>query len=269
MLLPGTVENIMERALFIKNISDLSTYNLKKINVIYYGSEFCEKLIPSLDKITEVYDFCIKNNIKFAFITPYITSQSIDLLDSIFYKLSKILNKISPIEIIINDYGTLVLLRKYKELNKTFGRVLNKQKRDPRLEDTEFLVKWDIEDEGNLFNTFYLQKLKDENITRIEMDNVKINFFNNNDFKFNLSLYYPYVFLTTTRLCLFNRSFDVTNVEVIGECNLQCTKLPFFELENKIMHKNLILKGNSIFYTKKLSKNILMKKNIDRVVFEL
>ena len=102
----------MEKAIFVtilKNAKKLSS--LKEYERLYLGNEFCENLIPSIKEVKETIKFCNENNLKFTFVTPYITNKSIELLKDIFIIISK--EKPSS-EIVINDYGILEIMKELR-----------------------------------------------------------------------------------------------------------------------------------------------------------
>ena len=102
--------------------------------------------------------------------------------------------------------------------------------------------------------------LEKNGVKRIEFDNpphqIEANFSG-----FKKTLHYPYVYVTTTRLCLMSR--DGLKGVSLGKCGKTCLK-NVFTLKNPEMPITLIRKGNTIFYlNQEKPKNL--EKIFDRV----
>jgi hypothetical protein len=65
----------------------------------------------------------------------------------------------------------------------------------------------------------------------------------------SMSLHVPFVYVTTTRICLVANCDVPEKKGFIGvfPCNRECRKYTFY-LENKVMTTPLIRKGNTLFY---------------------
>jgi len=59
----------MERALFIAKAKNLKYFN-SHFNRLYFGNEFCQRLIPSEQDIEHVIDFVREHTIPFSLVTP-------------------------------------------------------------------------------------------------------------------------------------------------------------------------------------------------------
>ena len=73
----------MEQVLFVSNFKNLKYWE-EKYSRIYFGSEFCERLIPSDKELKEVLDFTSKKNINFSFVSCYVTDKGIERVKSLF-----------------------------------------------------------------------------------------------------------------------------------------------------------------------------------------
>ena len=117
----------MERVLFISRAENLK-YAGQEYGRIYFGNEFCEKLIPAVAEVEKVRDYCKKNKTGFSLVTPYVTDAGMAKLDKLF---SFLLGNGESCEVIVNDYGVLSLINEeYPVLRPVLGRLLTKQKRD-------------------------------------------------------------------------------------------------------------------------------------------
>ncbi|MBN2094948.1 MAG: hypothetical protein JW727_02775 [Candidatus Aenigmarchaeota archaeon] len=236
---------------------------------IYFGSEFCERMIPDIAEIKKAVGFCNKNALSMSLLTPYVTDRALDKLKEIFELWQQI--KPKNAEIIFNDWGVFHYLRQKYDFKLSIGRLLTKQKKDPSLIEaildekffnldtysTAILKQSGIDASETLKNFILCNK-----ISRIELDNVYQGI--ESDFNIKKSLYYPFVPVATTRFCkspayYFKKPF----VKGKNPCNREClTSLYSYSINNV----KLFLKGNTQFYcNNKLPENISI---FDRIVFE-
>ncbi len=261
----------MEKAIFISKIENLG-YVDGSCTRVYFGNEFCQRLIPSVKALEKVLKFVAKKKLNFTFVTPYATDNGLRTLKP----LLKFLNKNNPCEVVINDWGVLRILNSdYKNLKPVLGRLLSKQKRGPRIMNVwDKLPKTAKEyfKQTSITVPIYRKFLNDNRIKRVELDNllqgIDLNF-NFPDSEIHGSLYVPYAYVTTTRLCLTANCDKPKKVDKIGifPCNKECQRYTF-ELKHKAMPVTLILKGNTQFFKNdKIPKN-LEKRGIDRIVYQ-
>lgn len=257
---------MLEKAIFVSKTSDLELVS-KEYQRLYYGQEFCERLLPTEEEFKKVLNFVKMKNLLFTFVTPYVTDTAIIKLTKFFKYLSK---NFPSAEVVGNDWGVLYTLKKYENLETVLGRLLNKVKKDPRIKeifnDLPELAKNHFT--STSCNTPHFRKfLRENNIFRVEFDNplqpLNINL-NDKKHKLKGSLYYPYTYLTTTRLCL--SSLQNISTLSISVCKKQCQD-NYFKLDNKSFTYNLILKGNTIFYKNDTIPKNLEKIGIDRLVY--
>jgi hypothetical protein len=120
----------MKYAFLTDNIGVLN--KIQKPDILYFGNEFCQNIIPAKQHINKAFQWALKNNIQFVFVLPYITNDKVKTADSLLHILN---NKKRNIEIVFNDWGTLSLILKYKNLQPVLGRLLTKQRKDPIAEN--------------------------------------------------------------------------------------------------------------------------------------
>lgn len=86
--------------------------------------------------------------------------------------------------------------------------------------------------------------MEEKNIERAEIDNTIQGFRIKS--KMKLSLYYPWVYVSTTRLCLVNGIDDLSRKKIsIGPCKRECHK---YTLINDSFPVRMYLKGVTQFY---------------------
>jgi hypothetical protein len=83
----------------------------------------------------------------------------------------------------------------------------------------------------------------------------------------DVSLYFPFAYVTTTRLCLMSGCEDPDREEVVGvfPCNRECRKYTL-GMANDIMPVLLIRKGNTIFFENPALPDDLDAAGISRLV---
>ena len=260
----------MEQALFVSKIDSLKYFDdTDEFSRLYFGMEFCERLIPDVDDLKKVISFVNEKKIEFTLVTPYVTEDGLERVE----RLLKTLVVLKPdSEVVFNDWGVFQLLSdNYAGLVPVLGRLLNKMKRGPRLMN----VLDKIPEESV---TYYRSPsitipairefLLKEGICRVEFDNL----FQGVDLErcgdeIKKTLYLPFAFITTTRLCLSalcDRPDKARDVG-ISPCSHECQRYTFY-LKNPIMTTGLIRKGNTIFFcNEEIPDNLRM---FDRVVIE-
>lgn len=261
---------IMERALFVSKSKNLK-YHIPEFTRLYFGNEFCERLLPSNQEINTALAFAIKKGLRFTLVTPYCTERGLKRVKVLLKKISQ---EKPGSEVVINDWGVLRVLKNSSyDLIPVLGRLLTKIKRGPRLmnmldvlpgEAIEYLKS------SNLTVPLYAEFLKKNGIERVELDNPLQGFdFEQADKGIHLSLYIPFAFITTTRFCL-TASCDIPEEKgLIGvfPCKKECQKYTFY-LENPVMPVMLIRKGNTVFFKNDKIPAGLKEKGVDRIVIQ-
>lgn len=209
----------MEKALFVTRVEDILT-SLKedKYDYLYFGNEFCANLLPHAEDLKTAIDLCNKFAVKLVLVTPYVGEFELEQLKHI---LGLIKETNQEIEIVFNDWGVYRYCKNLGLNRLILGRLLNKMERDMRI---QCLKKTDPElytslRTPNILSSNAEEFLKAENIERIEFDNLfqGINLDQLTD-KHKYSLYYPYIYLTTSRTCPCNHH----NIGNLDKCEKNC-----------------------------------------------
>lgn len=256
----------MEKAIFITRIENLRYLENEDCQRIYFGIEFCERLIPPVEDVDKVIRLARAQKLGFTLVTPYVTEPGLEKLREIFEHLVKGAVKC---EVVFNDWGVFNLLTRYPDLEPVLGRLLTKQKRGPRLLNVQSHVPRTMLEHFRHTNTdlpIYQEFLRKKGVTRIELDNTVQGIRKHSDFQ--ASLYHPYVYISTTRMCLTN-SCDRENrkpMRAIFPCGFECRKYTF-QLEHKDMPRKILLKGNTQFYENHSIPGELENLNVDRLVY--
>ena len=250
---------------------------------IYFGNEFCENLIPAIARAKKFYALARSRRKKFTFVTPFVTNAGLKKLDAVL----EFLNAQHAVEVVFNDWGVFKLMKdKFPNLQPVLGRLLTKQRRDPRIlrifndERAFFFVPTPDKRELSLFLRrklpaalfqhyqasvinlpVFQEYLLRLGINRIEIDNLVWTMDVRVNKKLGISVYLPYGYITTSRMC---GQLTLT----YASCKKECKKY-FFQIEDKTLPVPLYSIGNSIFYkSRPPTKEYLEQLGIDRIVYQ-
>lgn len=200
----------MEKALFVSKLESIEALLAEDMyHYLYFGNEFCEHLIPTEKEVKDALKICKNFNIKFVLVTPYVAEHGLENLKKLLDMLVEYTGT-EDFEIIINDWGVYHFCKQLGIQHIIVGRLLNKMERDMRIEilcdkDSglyEYLKSPSILSDCNK------KFLNEVNIKRVEFDNVfqgiNLNYL---DESLKYSLYYPYLYVTTSRLCPDNSHY--------------------------------------------------------------
>jgi len=258
----------MEHALFITRLDHLHYWN-GGFSRLYFGNEFCERLLLTPEELTAAIRFTFDKGIEFTMVTPYVTETGLNRVETLFDILA---NEKRGSEVVFNDYGVLRLMRRrFSNLVPVMGRLLNKMKRGPRLMMViDSLPETTVEYFRNSSLTVPLMRefLMGYGVRRVELDNV----LQGTDLPLDgllVSVYVPYAYVTTTRMCL-TASCDVPEMEErvgVFPCQRECRKYTF-GLTSEIMPVLLIRKGNTIFFENHNLPDDLEARGVSRLVIQ-
>jgi hypothetical protein len=275
----------------ISSIPKLSEYfhqnqsiNLKDdVERVYFGQETCENLIPTLKDVTEAFEYCRKQDLKFTYVTPYIGPKAGQQLESIFEFLN---NQDEESEIVVNDFGVLQLLfTKYQNLIPTLGRLLIKLKRDPRfslsgydiaqseLSNSKKVEKNQAEalHSSSMDIPVYQQLLKDKGVKRIGIDTLPQGVDSKviKRWGFPVDLYWPWVYITSGRNCTVaaytqpGKTFHPTD----EMCRFQCKQIQLSFTSDKRMLAS-IQKGNAVWMNCESLYKDFFDAGFDRLIYQ-
>lgn len=264
-------ETRIEQARYITRVSDLEHPD-GSFTRLYFGQEFCQRLMPSRADVQQAIDFAIQNNLDFTFLTPYVTDAALRKLVPL---LDTVAEKKPGSEVIFNDWGVLRILGEKPGLEPVMGRLLNKMKRGPRimnLLDAMPPTTADYFRGFSLDSPLFCRFLVERGVRRVELDNllqgIDVTF---GSPELRASLYTPYAYISTTRLCLANTCDVPGREDEVGifPCKRECQKYTS-HLSHPVMPVPLISKGNTVFYRNESlpPPEELEKKHIDRIVVE-
>ena len=228
----------------------------KTIEYIYFGNEFCEYRLPKVDEVIEAKNIASNLNCKFVLVTSPLSDNGLKSI----HKLHNLVDNI-----VIND---VAMFQYSKSKHLILGRMFDKLFHEFRA-DRDSLLEWeDFKITGTLpmVSKDFHDLLVDNDIERIEVDLVNHEMrFGNTDLK--VSVYAPFSYLTTGRLCMFRGLQYTDGNKFIIHKNESCGQ--FCKNTNAVLHKNsvsLIQHGNTIFAKSDIDS--LSGSNIDRFVIQ-
>ncbi len=244
-------EHRLELALAIDNIKKITDLEHLNYTHIYLGSEFCEELIPTKEKTAAFLNYCLKNKKRFILLTPPLTEKGLKKIIELLPLLP--LN----CEIVFNDWGLLSSIKKH-QLTPRLGRLLLKVKREPRQTNNNELLKYLRT--ANLTEKIFQKYLLSNKINGIEFDNVWQGYDAVLPEDLSNSLYLPYVYITTTKKCLFKEK-DL--------CYQHCQQ-KYITANLRNYDEPLLINGNTQFYTNTSlpDSTCLEKLKISRIVYQ-
>lgn len=234
---------------------------------IYFGQEFCERLAPTLDEMNKAFVFAKKKGADFTLVTPFVTEEGLEK----WAQMAKEYLELYPGgEIVFNDFGIFdEIMGHHPRATPILGRLLTKQKRGPRIQRLRGQVPETMMEHFRRFNadaphlsTFY----KSLGIKRIELDNTLQGIARDDDFR--ASLYYPYYYVSTSRMCLVNQCDDREEpMRAIFPCKRECRQVRF-KITHSEIPAQITLAGNTQFG---INKNLPPQPGeiyVDRLVYE-
>jgi hypothetical protein len=238
---------------------------------VYFGDEFCQQRIPKNKELDVVVRHCVEHGKQLTLLTPYLTDDGSD-------RALKLISRAPHgtialgFEIVVNDWGLMAEINSsYPQIPLSLGRPLNRQKRGPRIEQfNDRVTRTAIEyfKSLNISIPEYREFLKRSGVRRIELDNTLQGI--SADVRrcgFSGSLHYPYVYVSTTRLCLTAgcRSIAGRRNISIRSCEHECRNATF-ELNDPTI-RPLILQGNTQYFVNTTIPPELMSLGVDRLVY--
>jgi hypothetical protein len=260
----------MEQALYISS-PDLLSFFTPEFTRIYFGQEFCERLLPDERQIDSVMEFAARHHVPVTFVTPYVTNPGLAAVEA---RIRHVAEAQPGGEVVFNDWGVyLFLAEEVAGMRPVLGRLLNKTKRGPRI--VNIIEQVPPETRGyyqgsNLDVPAACRFLKERGIRRVEFDNPLQGLdLSGTDPEIAKSLYLPFAFVSTTRLCLSANCADPDAVDRVGvfACAQECRSATF-SLYNPVMRVPLIRRGNTQFIVNEQIPDVVSQGLVDRIVVQ-
>ena len=260
----------MEKALYISRLSDFKFWRAEHSR-IYFGNEFCDRLIPSEEELGRALSFAAGRGLGFTLLTTFCTDKNLLSYKKLFDLLSQ---SKADSEIVINDWGLLKIAKNYP-FDLVLGRLLNKQKRGPRImgviERLPELMRERFRKSG--INGYFSAFLSDCGVKRVELDNL-LQGISLDEFRgrgIYCSLYTPFGYITVSRSCPHRCRRDLSSDTVADSiCRRECLENRYW-LRHPQMPVPLISKGNAVFFENKIIPEPILHEGdiVNRIVYEV
>jgi collagenase-like PrtC family protease len=243
-------------------------------DIVRFGSEFCEWKIPSLNTLEKAYNLTNDWGKEFVYITPRVSNNNLEKIrDHLNFFNEEKKNKV-----VVNDLGTLNILKVYPKINPHLGRQLVYiPARCPWNEITEhdvgFLTK------RKITNIFYqtslnykptIQFFQKLGVQGVDVDWIPqciphYNFLLKNGL--DLSVHVYLVPVTLTRRCHTARFLGEKDPE---NCTQPCSTQAFV-LRHDVLGIELFLHGNTVFTFNDPANNDIkqLRNNADQLVIAM
>ncbi|OGR45473.1 MAG: hypothetical protein A2X35_08145 [Elusimicrobia bacterium GWA2_61_42] len=235
---------------------------LEKFDWFYIGEEFCENLLPAPAELKRTAAFFLEKGRKVCVLTPPVSERGIKNLKSAF----RLLSRLDPdaVELTVNDFGALELARECGlRVKINAGRLLY---------GNLFMVRRST---LRLINPQALRFFTSRGINRFELsatgERPRTDFGGAGSGELNLTLYYPYLNMTTTRTCLLGVPDIPPHESAAGiNCRRECA-VASFEVKHPLIKESLLVRGNTVFmrFPRKFysSEKSLEAMRVNRLVY--
>ena len=217
------------------------------LRAIYFGSEFCEFLLPDAAQVSHYCAHADNAGVEAVLMTPVATPGGLVRINRLLTDLTAAGD--AP-AIVFNDWGVATLLREsFPTLQRRAGRLINRSIRDPRLMEKEPLPEDNPGDRGKRLRLM----LKGFGVSALETDpDLEGGFLGDGAEGMQRVLYLPYTFAASSRNCLIKADSALT----IDECftkglSLTCSGLcrgTSHRIDRSDTHLPLWRGGNSVFF---------------------
>lgn len=249
----------------------IDKYKDEVIHYLYFGCEFCEYKLPTIVQLEHIVELCVIDELKLVLVTPVVTDYGVSCISDL---LKYLVEQNIDADIVVNDVGVLQLLKSSMFKGKVIlGRVFDKISHDSRSTD-EGIDKYygdngkDFAMTPGVISKHALSIYEKYGVDRVEFDLPKMGI--NLPDQFNFSLYWPYSYLTTGRVCLL-RSINYEGREkfLVGSgCGRACLEYKIEKRKpingtdsGKGSEMFLFQRGNTIFYLEDKRKVPIEKIN--------
>ncbi len=216
------------------------------LTAVYFGSEFCQELIPDLKEAEEFCTLAKDAGLEAVLLTPVVRSDGLCQVQELVTELES--RGWSP-TIVFNDLGVLRMLRnEHPEVKRQAGRLLNRALRDPRLAEQPLESQTGETARGEQIRAL-LQRF---GVAGLETDpDLEGSYLGDGTTDLQRVLHLPYIFATSGRNCLFKAEAQKGNqnfAKNLGRtCQVSCRQRGY-SVERSDLERPLWRAGNTLFY---------------------
>ena len=230
---------------------------------LYFGSEFCEHLIPSFEAIRRACAQAEAHGFEAALLTPIVRPAGLERIGRLLARLDHI--GLHP-SVVFNDWGVLQLLStRFRAFPRRAGKLLNRELRDPRLVGSRPADNGPP-DRGQAFREF----LRDRAVHGIESDvGLEGGFLGPKLEGFLRVLHLPFSFVASGRMCLYRSEFYGGTGSFAKDFGLPCHGPCLVEgprAEQRPDGPSLTRAGNTVFREVGIEEAVVRLAEADRLV---
>ena len=235
----------MELAIFIDNRYPIQQFDRNTYNRVYFGNDLCDIFLPSIEQIKIIKDF---SNLPLTLVYPMLSETNFSkAIDCIAYAADVFENNI---EIVVNDWGLYHFLTTEQiNIKLAVGRILNKNKRDVRIDELDLsmlLTPRGIDALSSPTQQHYAKYYREMGFSRVEVD-YSCAYHVTDSVEIPISIWHPFNILAVGRICPFQNNWK--SYEVTTTCNLECVnEEKTYHFNNKRSQSEVIHLGNAILY---------------------
>lgn len=229
----------MENAisLSVTELAGLKPAALKGYDRVYLGSEFCQNKLPTAAaflKLEKLFGGPV------TLVTPLLTDGGLDQAAALVKALCAVKRR-RPLEVVVNDWGLLRLLKRNKAARPVLGR----------------LLMWEI---GEMDKPFLNAFLREYRAAGVETDDPEV-LAKLKGVSGPVHFHYPFRFKSVTRFCSYIRDFNS------ARCRLECGPA-FVRLSSRAIPEPIYMQGNAYFIPNKPLRHPLVKRLVKTSVKE-
>lgn len=224
---PNIVISDVVKVLKVDTLRALHRMSMNEFHRIYFGHEFCERLLPDSDQFRCAVDIIRKRNKKLSVMTPSVTECGLDHIRGLVSALNE------DDEVVVNDFGVLNMMATEFSNPIVIGRILG------RIVIPSLVT---ARKDAGLFCRYLA--LLGPGICGLEVDGFNASCIDSFwTESIDIFLYATPIVWTTTKRCAFNSRRE--SLKKFCMCKRECLKTRAV-IENTEAHKKLALKGNAI-----------------------
>lgn len=221
----------MENAisLSVPDLAGLKPAALKGCDRAYLGSEFCQNKLPSAAAF-----LALEKSFggPVTLVTPLLTDAGLDRAAALVKKLSASRRR-GPLEVVVNDWGLLRLLKRNKAAAPVLGR----------------LLVWEI---GEMQKDFLNGFCREYRVAGVETDNAEV-LKKLKGVSVPVHFHHPFRFRSVTRFCSLIRDFNS------AACAQECGSA-FVKLTHPGIPEAIYMQGNAYFVPNRPLKDRMVKR---------
>lgn len=248
----------MEYGIKIKELEELEKIS-PNYKYIYFGNEFCEKKIPSVEEIIRILEYCNKNNKTLVLLTPPLTNKGVEVLKGIIREVPKGNN----FEITINDFGILETLKNIPNIRINCGRTLIRMKKGPEIMTGILNEPPEHFKDNSLSNPDFREIIKGLGIKRFEVDLPPQGI--NLPKKEDITLYLGNSSVSLTRRCIYPKCDTEEYDYKIGNCKKECL-FQIITKQNEYYNQPIFVVGNAEIIKTQNTIPAELRDSVNRIV---